>query len=609
MPLTVRLDSPSGGGSGVAEDLTTTELDVTKYLAPDGAGGVQWLNFVLPNVENLPTAELDTTRYLAPDGAGGLVWTAFPVVDHNDLSGVTPDQHHAQQHLLGGADHSGDILANVNTKVSDYDLASVTKARMDFYVRDDIGDDANPGTIALPLKTIAEAERRIPDVVAHPVVIHLGVHPVGGWVIPVFRSRVLRDHVCIIGDGAGTPGVDGFTDIVASTPALAGSNINKVVSVGLDAIPRGGYGEYSTYTIEILTGAAAGDRKTIRRNTTTDILPMVNFTAAVAPGDFYRIVMPSIHIVFPDSASANNKSLIFGTDKGEVQSTYAMHSRDQINPYSSVVFINLHVPTLFENYFSVNNVAVIFLGITVSKMFCALGYGTIRLGVEGFYFAGFAANEGVPLGNRIFLCPSSLSWAGWGLSIINDDTDGFFATFSAAITIEGFVVAPTLYLYGGLFYWEGGACWAGVINIQEHENNRGRVFLRAIFTTIEIGNVTSGAIFRVCNGILNFETASWGAGSGVYITSNGTGIRSFRNSEVYIRCRSANSLFITADTGLAVEQNSQIMVTENLPTIAAVATKDFTVNGGLAYHPIADLVVGAHFCDQLYGHIYRTGDL
>jgi len=31
-----------GGGSGVAEDLTTAETDTTLVLAPDGAGGVEW---------------------------------------------------------------------------------------------------------------------------------------------------------------------------------------------------------------------------------------------------------------------------------------------------------------------------------------------------------------------------------------------------------------------------------------------------------------------------------------------------------------------------------------------------------------------------------------
>jgi len=32
-----------GGGSGVAEDLLTAEMDTTKHLVPDGAGGAEWL--------------------------------------------------------------------------------------------------------------------------------------------------------------------------------------------------------------------------------------------------------------------------------------------------------------------------------------------------------------------------------------------------------------------------------------------------------------------------------------------------------------------------------------------------------------------------------------
>ena len=83
-----------GGGSGVAEDLLTAEMDTTKHLVPDGAGGAEWL---VPAAaapaghntshENGGADEIDVTGlvglpaaydggavtnpFLAPDGAVG----------------------------------------------------------------------------------------------------------------------------------------------------------------------------------------------------------------------------------------------------------------------------------------------------------------------------------------------------------------------------------------------------------------------------------------------------------------------------------------------------------------------------------------------------------
>ena len=57
-------------------------------------------------VENLATSEVSTTKSLMPDGAGGLVFGA-----------PAPAAH-----LLGGALHTADTLANLNTKISDATL-------------------------------------------------------------------------------------------------------------------------------------------------------------------------------------------------------------------------------------------------------------------------------------------------------------------------------------------------------------------------------------------------------------------------------------------------------------------------------------------------------
>ena len=595
MPLTVRLDSPSGGGSGVAEDLTTTELDVTKYLAPDGAGGVQWLNFVLPNVENLPTAELDTTRYLAPDGAGGLVWTAFPVVDHNDLSGVTPDQHHAQQHLLGGADHSGDILANVNTKVSDYDLASVTKARMDFYVRDDIGDDANPGTLLLPLKTITEAEQRIPDVVAHPVVIHLGVHPVGGWLIAGFRERSKRDHIVIIGDGAGTPGIDGFTEIVGSTAALVGSDFYNVVGVGFDAAPRGGFGAYSGYTIEILTGAAAGDRRTIRRNTTTNISPFARFSASISAGDLYRIVTPSIEV------NGHQRKVITNGTGGLNRTSDNVNARDEI-PYPAYVLCNVYINNTYAE-FTNNQDTILFLGVRTAGEFWLIGCGSFLSGVETYWtgatFGKEAGNEGVPLGKRIFATPLKSSWVGWGLTC-----GAKLWLFSSDIYCKGMFFSPEVLQEGGFFVMEGGGIWEEGIRINEYRGFPSLTHFNAQWEPVEIGGTGTVIPIQCNDGIVEIEIAVLKEGR-VRLVGSAIGIRSKHNGQVRLDSQGSR-IEITAPTGFSVYENGSIILEHNDNPIMNCGGHDFTVNGGLSYHAITELSVDGIFADSLHGRIART---
>ena len=53
----------------------------------------------------------------------------FQALAHSDLSGVGIDDHHARDHALGGATHTADTLANLNTKVSDATLDDSSSSR------------------------------------------------------------------------------------------------------------------------------------------------------------------------------------------------------------------------------------------------------------------------------------------------------------------------------------------------------------------------------------------------------------------------------------------------------------------------------------------------
>ncbi|MFQ5339959.1 MAG: hypothetical protein ACE5F6_00275 [Anaerolineae bacterium] len=281
-----------------------------------------------------------------------------------------------------------------------------TDGPLHIYVRDDIGDDANSGTIAAPVKTVEEAISRIPLIVNHSVFVHLGSHPGAGWGYPRFeKSRTLNANIYIIGDGAGEPGVDGFTEIVSSTAALAGSNINTVKGAGMTP------GDYDGYTLEILTGAAAGDRRTIRNNTVTDIVSARGFSAAVSAADLYRILRPSIKINFlsPDT----NDVMLENTGSGDDRIFSVMYF---YNKTHSVWLINVGLVDTLFSYVAISMVrsCLTLMGVEFdcSSPHIEIDRSTLKMGVEGYYDPTYSG--GVPSAVDDFGAPSPLSWAGWG---------------------------------------------------------------------------------------------------------------------------------------------------------------------------------------------------
>jgi hypothetical protein len=95
------------GGSDpiLVGDLGTSELDPTKVLAPDGAGGLTWIYPPsAPLIESLPTAEMDDTLALMPDGAGGVVWGTVASPNPDETTQTLTDGANIDWDLaLGGA--------------------------------------------------------------------------------------------------------------------------------------------------------------------------------------------------------------------------------------------------------------------------------------------------------------------------------------------------------------------------------------------------------------------------------------------------------------------------------------------------------------------------
>jgi hypothetical protein len=185
--------------------------------------------------------------------------------------------------------------------------ALVNTAPIDLYVDPTSGNDTNPGTQALPIATLLEADRRIPTTLAFAATIHIRndtyVLPDRGYFL---RSRVLNAPLTVLADESWDSSV--FQVISAGT-AGAGTVAGSIAIAGAPAIDL-----YANETIEFLNGAAIGQRQRIRDNTTTEIIPNRLFSPAPAPGDAYRIIRPTPIVIMPATSPAAGSRYVFVQD-------------------------------------------------------------------------------------------------------------------------------------------------------------------------------------------------------------------------------------------------------------------------------------------------------
>lgn len=167
---------------------------------------------------------------------------------------------------------------------------------VDLYVSPSLGNDANPGTQALPLATLGEAENRISATA--PVVTNYNIHlrnetyPLptnarSSW----FRSRTFQGSVVtVFADEAWDATV--FTIAIAQA-AVAGTGAGVVVGAGLVVNAHRGS------SIRMTSGPAAGQYRRINANTATDILVSAPFSPAPAAGNTFEIFTLNTTIAVP----------------------------------------------------------------------------------------------------------------------------------------------------------------------------------------------------------------------------------------------------------------------------------------------------------------------
>jgi hypothetical protein len=327
-----------------------------------------------------------------------------------------------------------------------------TGGNLDYYVAGDAAaaSDSNPGTIALPWKTIDHAidVLNIFDEITGLFTVHIAPAPVATYSLTkTIKSHLLRDNVVFYADGAGQGG-DGFTVLQGSTVAQAGSsNVQVVTPAGL------GVNTFRGKTIQVLTGAAAGDLRTIRDHTDTVIIPSRNFTAAIAANDTIRILEPATVVKILITTN-ENAALDIGI--GDSGISYFGNPSPAVPPMLIFANIQFAGQTALVNWMFSGCVVGFFgceaFGPTATSQLPIGGAGaTIICGCQ--WPAGTCV---APLATTYNGALSNTSWSGWGLY-------GKTGLQVATVTLGGFIVTgittnvQVLVFIGSVLLWVGGS--------------------------------------------------------------------------------------------------------------------------------------------------------
>ncbi len=177
--------------------------------------------------------------------------------------------------------------------------ALVPSAVQHVYVSAAAGNDANDGSSAAKAKaTLASAVALVPTLLGGMFIIHCAS---GSYQAPATPPSVdaLNRYamIAIVGDGGGQAGDDGFTQVASLTAGSGSTNGNVVSTTSSMTVDQ-----HQGAVLEVLTGAAAGCRRTLNGNTTTTLqldYPLVDSsgnTVAMVAGATFRIVRPAVVI-------------------------------------------------------------------------------------------------------------------------------------------------------------------------------------------------------------------------------------------------------------------------------------------------------------------------
>lgn len=490
---------------------------------------------------------------------------------------------------------AGDIAIINGDEVKINDILLSTTSGLDIYVRDADGNDENEGSDSNPLKSIVEAVKRIPFHVNHTIRIHVGPHTGNGYEVPSFRKRDLSANIYLIGDGGGGA-TDGFIELLSSTAALTGSDNTKIISSGLSTTEYDGFGEYYGATVEILTGSAAGDRRTIRNNTATEIYPNVPFSAAISMGDTYRIIKPETTIYY-----SGDYTTVFA-------SNISPPSPEKFPRYieSRLWLINLRFTKStsygYWEFNAINSGMNMFGVVFTEEVDMHLNNSSIHSGYEIYnslsgYFAVPSVVDDLDVENET-------NWNGWGVVVESQtfDQGTFYLRGDENSSVRGSINAEGLSVNYGTVFMFFGSIWGGGYNCVS-VTAKAFLYINAIIADILIGSLSSDIGMSISG---KMATLAFGPSKKIIIKSSGNAINVIDGGNLMLSSVSSGiEIETSTGIGINVREGGKVLVSLETP-VMSTGGGDFSENNGTTTKSISELVSGSFFNDLVHGSIRRN---
>lgn len=443
---------------------------------------------------------------------------------------------------------------------------TVTDRKLDVYVDADNGSDEAPGTLIAPVRTILEAEKRIPSEVLHTVVVHVRAASVP-YDLPTFRPRAYGALVIVVCDWGGQRG-DGFVTHHEDVSTSASSQTQIVCAGGL------GVNTHRGRTVVVESGEAAGDRRLIADHSDTTISPTHAFSAPIVEGDTFRIV---------DSGAILQPSADTQIHGGPINPSGYVSSRSQSE--FALVFANFKCADDVIDQLYVTGHVVQYGWEWVNNVgpaFDVFGDGSlVRAGQDSATEVDGDELASIPVDH--LGAPTHNSWAGWGwshrtgFSFLQGDGGRYGL---AGVVMDRFPMNSGRVFVAGYLFWNLG-CRLISLSI-----NRlcSLVLSHSEVEDVKIGGRITGAVWGI---------SAEGPGARIHLLDvdatlsvpGGEAVRSEHGASIYVQ----NGDVTDCDIGLLARAGGTVWFRDGVTVVADTAqTRTEDPEGAPSDRPIGD---------------------
>ncbi|MCH7905525.1 MAG: hypothetical protein IH944_13300, partial [Armatimonadetes bacterium] len=444
--------------------------------------------------------------------------------------------------------------------------ATKTIAPLDLFVSGLNGDDSNDGlSPSSPFATLTKAESVLPDVIAHRVIIHAGNAGGSPYAAPLFKERVIQARVWVIGDGAGQPGEDGFVAVAGT--GNSGTADGASSNSGLVFGPGGMVADaFRGKTLEITSGPAVGDRRTITENDGTIFRPARRFSASPA-GSTYRVIEPDVEI---DILRTDPIQVGVGIATGFGKDGSFRNHPDLVGLFLVNLRLGNSGPTVFASF---HRSRIQMHGVEIDDVALAVFFDQTLVS-----FGTDADAAGATSARDDFSLPSNTSWFGWGLTkplaVASTLSPIFSGDFSR---LGGFVVLNRIFLSnnaalglrGGRLFGDA----SGAPSLDLRQGARASLVNLSAGLLLRVDKSASGIAIRVRDGSLLTSTGRLDVNADA-----GTAIQCRRGGVVVISGTFDVTIDSTSGFGIDASRGGKVFFGNFVPPVTGGAG-DLTVDG------------------------------